>query len=458
MTVRLAAPPVAGRATDWRRDVVGTAAIGTVVAVLAMWLHGGNLAGLATEPATSLGRLTGLLAADLLLVQVFLMARIPWVERGFGQDRLTRAHRLAGFASCWLLLAHLVLITIGYAVTAHLNPAVQFWRLVRDYPGVLLALAGTVALFAVAVLSVRAARRKLRYESWHLLHLYAYLGVGLAVPHQLWTGAEFVSSPAARAYWYLLYGVCAGGVLLFRIGLPLHRNAVHQLRVTSVRRETPGVFSVYLSGRDLHRLPVVSGQYFAFRFLTGRGWMRAHPYSLSAAPHHKWLRITIRAGGDDARRIAMARRGTRVLIEGPYGRLTRTVRTRPGVLLMGAGIGITPLRALLEDLPFPPGGATLLYRANTATDFAFRAELEHIATGRGALVHYLDGPPPARPSWLPARYSRWSDVDLLRRLCPDVADRDVYLCGPAPWMAAARDAVRAAGVPATRIHHEDFGW
>lgn len=458
MTTRLAAPSVPRRTIDLRADLVGTAAIGTVVAVLALWVHGGNLAGLATGPATSLGRLTGLLAADLLLIQVFLMARIPWVERGFGQDRLTRAHRLAGFASCWLLLAHLVLITFGYAATGHVDPLVQFWQLIRDYPGMLLALAGTGALLAVVVLSVRVARRRLRYESWHLLHLYAYLGVGLALPHQLWTGAEFVSSAAARAYWYALYAVCAGSVLLFRIGLPLWRNARHRLRVAEVRRETPGVFSVYLTGRQLHRLPVVSGQYFTFRFLTGRGWMRAHPYSLSAAPRTTWLRITIRAGGDDARRIAAARRGTRVLIEGPYGRLTREVRARRGVLLMGAGIGITPLRALLEDLPFRPGEATLLYRASAVTDFAFRAELEYIADRRGALVHYFDGRPPRHSSWLPASYSAWSDVDMLYRICPDVADRDVYLCGPPPWMAAARAAVLAAGVPATRVHQEDFGW
>ena len=56
----------------------------------------------------------------------------------------------------------------------------------------LLATAGTALLVMVVVTSVRAARRRLRYESWHLLHLYAYLGVGLALPHQLWTGTDFV--------------------------------------------------------------------------------------------------------------------------------------------------------------------------------------------------------------------------------------------------------------------------
>jgi ferredoxin-NADP reductase len=306
--------------------------------------------------------------------------------------------------------------------------------------------------------SIRAARRKLRYESWHLLHLYAYLGVGLAMPHQLWTDAEFVDSPAARAYWWSAYLVCAGSILVFRLGLPLWRSHRHRLRVRQVRWETPGVFSVYISGRDLHRLPAQAGQFLNWRFLTGTGWTRAHPYSLSAAPRGDLLRITVRASGDDADRVARARRGTRVLVEGPYGRLTGAVRGRRQILLLGAGIGITPLRALLEELPFQPGEAALVYRANGPNDFALRSELDAIARRRGALVHYLAGPPPTRPSWLPNGLAQMSDRDAILQIAPDVTDRDVYLCGPAPWMAAVRTALRDARVPKKQIHSEDFAW
>jgi DMSO/TMAO reductase YedYZ heme-binding membrane subunit len=64
-----------------------------------------------------------------------------------------------------------------------------FWTLTTTYPGMLLALAGTLCLVMVVGTSIRAARTRLRYESWHLLHLYAYLGVGLALPHQLCAAA-----------------------------------------------------------------------------------------------------------------------------------------------------------------------------------------------------------------------------------------------------------------------------
>ncbi|HTF10565.1 MAG TPA: oxidoreductase, partial [Asanoa sp.] len=286
----------------------------------------------------------------------------------------------------------------------------------------------------------------------------AYLGVGLALPHQLWTGAEFVSSPAARAYWWSGYLFCAGSVLIFRLGLPLWRSHRHRLRVRRVTWEAPGVFSVHISGRDLHRLPVRAGQFLNWRFLTGPGWSRAHPYSLSAPPRGDLLRITVRANGDDADRIARASLGTRVLIEGPYGRLTGAVRRRRRVLLLAAGIGITPLRALLEELPYGPGEADLVYRANLADDFALRAELDRVASHRGASVHYLAGPPPARGSWLPVALAHLSDQEALLWIAPDVRERDVYLCGPPPWMAAVRTTLRAARVPAEQIHCEAFAW
>jgi DMSO/TMAO reductase YedYZ heme-binding membrane subunit len=195
-------------------DVVGAAALLSVVYVVALWLANRGLQDLAggTGPAlTSLGRVLGLVAADLLLLQCLMMARIPWAERTWGQDRLARWHRVLGFTSFHAMAAHVVLITVGYAVNDGHGVLGELWSLVWTYPGMLLATAGTLLLVLVTVTSIRRARRRLRYESWHLLHLYAYLGAGLALPHQLWTGTDFIGSPAAIAYWWTLYAVSAGG-------------------------------------------------------------------------------------------------------------------------------------------------------------------------------------------------------------------------------------------------------
>jgi predicted ferric reductase len=445
----------------WWRDAAGLSAWASLLVVVALWVGNGGLQGLSGADGwlTGTGRLAGLLASDLMLLQILMMARIPAVERSYGQDELARRHRLLGFTSFNLMFVHVVLIVTGYALTDGRDVLRETWHLVWTYPGMLLATAGFAALVMVVVTSIRAARRRLRYESWHLLHLYAYLGAGLALPHQLWTGADFVGTPWARAFWWTLWGVSLGAVLVYRVGLPIWRSLRHRPEVCDVVEEAPGVVSVYLTGRDLHRLPVRAGQFLHWRFLDGPGWSRAHPYSLSAAPTADRLRITVKDLGDGSRRLASLRPGTRVLIEGPYGRLTADVRTRRRVTLIASGIGITPLRALLEDLHAAPGDLTLVYRTSSAEDMLFADELADLAARRGVRVLHAPGHRiPGRDSWLPAQASHLSDVQGLLHLVPDIAQHDVYLCGSAGWTDAARRAALDAGVPPQHIHLERFSW
>jgi len=442
----------------WWRDLSGLTGWFSVLFVVALWVSGRGLQNLATDPLTTLGRLTGLVSADLLLLQVLLMARIPWVERGYGQDELARRHRLVGFGSVALMFAHVALISLGYAAADRSGLLGEVWDLVTTYPGMLLATAGTAALFLVAATSMRAARRKLRYESWHLLHLYAYLGVGLALPHQLWTGADFTASPVATVFWWTAYALAAGALLVWRLAVPIARNVRHRLVVDGVVREAPGVVSVYLRGRDLGRLSVAAGQFFVWRFLDGPGFTRGHPFSLSAAPDGVRLRITAKNLGDGSARLARLKPGARVLFEGPYGRLG-SVRTGPKITLIAAGVGITPLRAMLEAMPYRRGDAVLLYRAGSSGDLVFRHELDAIAARRGIRLAYLLGPRPrGRTSWLPDRYQGAPDTHVLRHLVPDIAEHDVYVCGPEAWTAAVVATAEAVGVARGRIHTESFSW
>ncbi|MFI5614397.1 ferric reductase-like transmembrane domain-containing protein [Amycolatopsis sp. NPDC051903] len=441
----------------WWRDAAGLVACATLLFVTALWVadQGVQQLGFLASGLTSAGRLTGLLSAALLLLQVLLMARIPWVERSYGQDTLARRHRLTGFTSFVLLCLHIVLISLGYAATDHTGLLAEVWNLVTTYPGMLLATAGTLALVLVVVTSVRAARRRLRYESWHLLHLYAYLGAGLALPHQLWTGTDFTASPAATVFWWSAYAAAAGALLVFRVGLPLTLSLRHRLVVDRVVREGAGVVSLYLRGRRLDRLPAVAGQFFVWRFRHGTGWTRGKPFSLSAAPDGRRLRITARDLGPGSARLATLPVGTRVWFEGPYGALTGSVRTGRKVAMFASGIGITPLRALLEELPYGPGEAVLFYRFSA--DALFHHELEHLARTRGVRIHYLPGHR-APGSWLPSLYASAPDHTVLRYFVPDIAEHDVYVCGPGEWAAAVTECAWQCRVPRERIHFERFGW
>ncbi|MFL6162526.1 MAG: ferric reductase-like transmembrane domain-containing protein [Jatrophihabitantaceae bacterium] len=419
------------------------------IAAIALWWHGTPAIHGLGDWLTNAGRITGLLAGYGVVVLVALMARIPPLERGIGADRLARWHAHGGRYTVSLVVAHGLLIIWGYAITAHTNVISQTSTLLLSYPDVLMASVAGLLLVGVGVVSARAARRRLRYETWYYLHFYTYLAVALAFSHQFATGADFMTNRLARVAWASMYLVVAAAIVWYRFALPVRQALRHRLRVAAVHREAPGVISIVISGRQLAGLSAESGQFFRWRFLTRQLWWAANPYSLSAAPRADLLRITVKDLGEHSAALARLRPGTRVLAEGPYGALTAARRTRRKVLLIAGGIGITPLRALFESLPAGPRELTLLYRVSRESDVVFRDELEAIARQRGARLAIVTGRraelgyDPLAAAALTASY-------------PDLRHYDVYLCGPDAMTASASRALRTAKVPSRHIHRESF--
>jgi predicted ferric reductase len=429
-------------------DVSLLAAANAVVVVGLWWRQGGigdmdDLAG----TLTSLGRVTGLLGAYLALIELLLLARVPVLDAA-GTDRVSVWHRFNGAACLTLIVAHAVLVTAGYAVADGSGFARELGDLLSRYSGVLLATIALGLVALVVVTSVPGVRRRIGYRAWHVLHLGAYVAIALAFSHQLATGQEFQRQPVARAYWWALYAATLAALIGFRVVLPLARSLRHRLRVERIVPEAPGVVSIEIGGRALDRLPACSGQFLHWRFLARGHWLEAHPFSLSAAPGGGHLRITVKALGDYTARLATLRPGTRVLIEGPYGGLTSAARRHPRALLIAGGVGIAPIRALLEDMPAEPGELSVIYRAGREADLLFRDELDELASRRAADVHYLVGEHGGDGLLSPQH---------LRQLVPDLVERDVYVCGPVSMTAATRASLRSAGVPDRHIVSEAFG-
>ncbi|MEU6538762.1 ferredoxin reductase family protein [Streptomyces sp. NPDC047000] len=417
---------------------------GAAAVVGLWWLDTGSVVG-AAGWLTGAGRIAGLLTGYACAVLVGLMARVPLLERRIGSDRVARWHAMAGRYTICLLVAHVVLILLGYAAQDHATLWHETVTVVTDYPEMLKTTIGTVILFAVGITSMRAARRKVSYEFWYYVHLLTYGAVFLAFSHQLVLGNDFNGHPVATAAWYALYLGVAALVLWYRILAPVRLNLRHRLSVESVHKESPDVYSIVIRGRHLDEMGAESGQFFRWRFLgQGLGWTST-PYSLSAPPRKDLLRVTVKALGGHSAAVSMLRPGTRVWAEGPYGGMTADRQTSYKSLLIAAGVGITPMRALFETLP---GEVTLLYRARTAEDLALGAELEAVARWRGAKILYaLNGARGKRPD-LSAR--------ALQASIPDLAEHDVYICGPHAFAQDLYQALHAAGVPDRRIHHESF--
>ncbi len=172
-------------------------------------------------------------------------------------------------------------------------------------------------------------------------------------------------------------------------------------------------------------------------------WWQAHPFTLSARPRPPFLRLTVKGLGDFSSALAHLRPGTRVLIEGPYGSFTSHARRRRKVLLIAGGIGVTAVRALLEDLPTSTEPMVVL-RASSEADLVLAHEVHELVRRRKGRVFELVGP------------RSTARVERLPELVPDFRNRDVYVSGPTDFVNHVVGMAYRLGVPKEAVHFEAY--
>ena len=393
-------------------------------------------------------RFFALTGSYLSIIGILLIARISWIENVLGHDRLVTWHRKAMPFALYFISLHVLLVILGYAGLDQMRIGSEAWTMITTYPWMLPATLGFALLLIAGISSYRIYRNSISYETWWIIHLYTYLGVALSFMHQILTGAMFISHPLARYYWIALYSMVVVAILYWRILIPLIRSIRHQLRVEKVVSEGPGVVSIYITGRDIYSLNAQGGQFFSWRFLQKELWFQSHPYSLSASPTDDSLRITVKALGDSSSTLANLVPGTRVFVEGPYG-IFKASSARRGrqIVLIGGGVGITPLRAIMEEFPSNTK-IDILYRASSESELVLRKELDEIASKVGAKVHYLVG----------SRSTHTMSYEYLKEILPNFQDAEVFVCGPEGLVSAVKAATKRAGIPKNRFHDEAFAF
>jgi ferredoxin-NADP reductase len=350
------------------------------------------------------------------------------------------------------VIAHVILQVQGYGMSRNRSWFEQFWDMVANdlLVGMVTATIGTVLLLVVVVSSVAIVRRQLPYELWYAVHLTAYAGIALAWFHEIPTGndlgPQITFQSWAPHYWRWL-AIVTLATVAYRVLAPIVSTFRHRLRVAEVIPEGPGVTSVRITGRKLDKLKPVPGQFFLWRFLARGHWWSARPFSLSEAPDGQSFRITAKAVGGHTAAIPRIRPGTRVVSEGPFGDFTERSRRRDKVLLVAGGIGITPVRALLERMN---GDVVAIYRVINPEDVVFADELAELERERGIALHYVIGDH-ATPEG-----SNLLSPEHLHELVPDLAERDVYVCGPPAMTSVTSKRLRAAGVSRRHMHVERF--
>ena len=236
-------------------------------------------------------------------------------------------------------------------------------------------------------------------------------------------------------------------------------------RVARTVHESTTVRSLHLEPADgLAAAPSRPGQHLPVRLTLADGTRLARAYTLSTAPSDGHYRISVKKQGLASRHLHQLEEGAQIEVRAPAGGFTIDAAARRPAVLLAAGIGITPLLAMLRHIVHE-GRRTrylrptwLFQAARTLDERPFDAEIATlVAAAQGGVrwVRALSQPGAAQPG-RDFEHAGRIDMALLQATLP-FGDHDFYLCGPAAFMQATYDGLRALSVPDERIHAEAFG-
>lgn len=418
------------------------------------WNHSGILLTQNTAGGIliAFGRLFGLLAVYFVLVQFLLIGRVVWIEKTFGLDKLSRIHHLNGEFSIFFILLHPIFLTFGYAISSKQNVIGQFLTFLTAYEDVFMAFLSAIIFIVIVFLSIYIVRKKLKYETWYFIHLLTYVAIILAWGHQLENGEDFLTNRWFVYYWYLLYVFVFGQFIVFRFLRPLYLFYKHRFFVEKIVKETADTNSVYISGKKMNEFKIKAGQFMIFRFLARKFWWQAHPFSLSKSFDGKTIRITPKNVGDFTSLIPQLAIHTPVLIDGPYGIFTKETAKKNKILFIAGGIGITPIRSLLEQAAKEGKNIVLLYSNKTREDIVFKKEISQLKEKYDFPVYYFLTQEEKNNDYLKGRI----DETRLKTLVKDLDKRETFICGPKIFINSLRQILISLGVRKNQIHFELF--
>ncbi|WP_029970431.1 NO-inducible flavohemoprotein [Paraburkholderia graminis] len=283
---------------------------------------------------------------------------------------------------------------------------------------------------------------------------------------------DAVDQPTLDA-WQVAYGQLAN--IFVGTEAKLYEGAAwsgfRPFKVARKQVESDEITSFYLTPADgTAACEFEPGQYVSVtRFVDKLGVDQPRQYSLSDAPHGKWLRISVKRedGREDAAPghvsnllHAGVEEGTIVHVTAPMGDFTLDRKKTTPVVLMSGGVGVTPMTSMLSTLLADGSqrSVTFVHACRNGRVHAFREWLDETAASHANVkrVVFYEA--------VDASDRQGLDYDFEGRLdVTKIADRvialdaDYYICGPVPFMRAQRDALVALGVEPTHIHTEVFG-
>jgi predicted ferric reductase len=391
----------------------------------------------------------GFIGLMVMALQFGLVARLQRVTAPFGMDALLQYHRQIGFAALAMVVAHPIILFVD-------DPdklALLDWP---DAPNrARFAVSALVALALLIATSVWRKQLRLSYEAWQALHgVLSVAVVALSLLHMV--GVDYyLDHPFQRALWIAVGGVVVGLIAWRHVARPIaYRRRPWVVDETRAERGDAWTLSMRPDGHD--GMSFRPGQ-FGWVMVGGSPFaLGQHPFSFSSsAERSDRVEMTIKARGDFTRTIAQVEPGTRCYIDGPYGLFTPDLHEGPGFVLIGGGVGITPLMSMLRTMADREDvrPCVLFYGSADYESATFRDELDELSKRLAlTVVHVIERP-----------HDGWDGevgfihAALVRRHLPGRFERYRYfVCGPIPMMDAMERVLHEVGVPGEHVHTERF--
>ena len=236
-------------------------------------------------------------------------------------------------------------------------------------------------------------------------------------------------------------------------------------KVVKVVSENYDIFSVYLEGSDEKFTARKAGQFLSLMIIRPEGWSEPHPFSIAGAPEDAILRLTIKKEGKFTSALPDLLPGTAVKCLGPLGIFCKDIDSKPNIVMLAGGVGITPFLSVLRHFRnIKAGNKTTLFWANKTLADAFSLEElgEMTRELNLTVVHCL-----SREDDVQGHFQETYPRVLYEkgRLCADIlqrngVDRDAafYLCGPPPMMEASIKELGNLDVDPVAVMQEKFSF
>jgi predicted ferric reductase len=398
----------------------------------------------------------GFIGFSLMALEFALISRIEPAAEPFGEDSLQLFHNLMGVVALGFVLAHPVLLFIsGYPTNCWLNPFSSCAHIATQT-----AFLSVLILLLLIGVSLWRKQLRIRYEVWYVSHGILALVVIFAALVHIFIIGRYTTTPVMKGVWILYSVLVMGLIIWYKIYTPLKNWRTPWILIEN-RVERGDSRTLVLEPEGHAGWSFEPGQFAWIK--TGRTpfHIGQHPISISSRADVEkggQVAFTIRNLGDwSGQDVPALEPGQRVWLDGPHGVFTMDRHQAMGYVLIGGGVGITPLYSMLQTMIEREDVRPVLlyYGANDAENMTFLEEFESMSNSgqlNFTFVPVLNTP---EEDW--QGETGYINADILRRYLPKQYKRFMYLiCGPKPLMDAMEEALPELGVPPHSVLTERF--